>query len=84
LREAGEAFEISLLRAVDVEMVGVGGGDDSDVGRQMMERTVVFVGLDDRVGRRGVEQEIAVVVAEHAAEEGVAAGLGGVQYMGGH
>ena len=37
--------------------------------------------LDDGVGACRAEHEVAVVVAQDAAEEGIAAYLGGVQYV---
>ena len=49
-----EAFKISLARAVYVQMVGVGRGDNAHIGRKPVERTVKLVGFDYgvRTGRR--------------------------------
>ena len=49
-----EAFKISLARAVYVQMVGVGRGDNAHIGRKPVERTVELVGFDYgvRTGRR--------------------------------
>ena len=61
--EVGETFQISLLRAVDVEMVGVGRGHHGNPRAQMVERAVEFIGLDYAPWRFWSEQEITVVVA---------------------
>ncbi len=82
--EMSEALEIGLLGAVDVKMVGVGGGDDGHGRGEMMKRAVILVSLDDSVGRRGAQQEVAVIVFQHTAEKGVAANRAAVEYMGGH
>lgn len=38
--------------SVDIQVVGIGGGDNGDVGPQMQERPVVFIGLYDTSGGR--------------------------------
>ena len=42
-----ETLKIGLLGTIDVEVVGVGGGNDAHPRAQPMERAVEFVGLDD-------------------------------------
>ena len=84
LCEAGEAFQISGLVAVDVEMVGVGRGHHGDERGEVVERPVVFIGLDHRPGRLRSRHEVAVDVAQYAAEEGVAPLVRVAQYVGDH
>ena len=72
LGEVSEGFEVGLLGAVYVEVVGVGGCDHGDVRAQLMERAVVFVGFDYRVGRCGREYQIAVVAQQYSAQKCVA------------
>ena len=54
------------------------------MGVKVMERTVKFVGLDDRERARGRQQEIAAIVTQHAAQEGIAADAAAVQDVGRH
>ena len=82
--EMSEALQVCFFGAVDVEVVGVGGRDDGYVGLQAVEGAVVLVGLGHGPGRGGGEQQVAVVVAEYAAEEGVAAHAACVEHVGGH
>ena len=82
--EMSETLEIILGCAIDVQMVGIGRGHHCDIGSQVMERAVKLVGLDDRVRARGRQQEIAVVVAQHTAEKGVAPHARTVQDVGRH
>ena len=44
--EYGEGFEVMLLVAVNVEMVGIRRCYYGDIGMQMMERAIVFVSFD--------------------------------------
>ena len=83
--EMGETFQIVFLVAVDVEMVGVGGVDNRYVGRELMERAVVLVGLDDRKRRRGRQHKVAVVLSLHdAPQKGIAARGTAVEDVCGH
>lgn len=64
-----KAFTVGFRRAVDVEVVRVGGGDDGHERGKVVERAVELIGLGD--SERGVgEDEVGVVVLEDAAEEG--------------
>ena len=74
--EMAECLKVSLFVAVDIEMVGVGRGDDGYGRGEVMERAVVLVGLDRAPVRTGREEEVAACVAQYAAEEGVASGVG--------
>ncbi len=67
LCEVGEAFEICFLGAVNVEMVGVGRGDNRDIWCEMVKRAVEFVSLDDCIGACGRKQDVGIVVAQHSA-----------------
>ena len=64
-----EALPIGLGGAVDVEVVGVGGGDDGNVGRQLVERAVILVGFDDHVVALVGEQQVGAIVLRDATEE---------------
>jgi len=83
-RKDGESLQIVLLVAVDVQMVGVGARHHGQPGMQLVERTVVFVGLDDGIARFLVQHEVGACVAQYAAEESGATGLGAAQYVGYH
>ena len=83
-RIVAEALQISLLGAVDVEVVGVRGRDDGGIGRQVVERAVELVGLNDDIGARVVDEVVRAVVLRDAAEEGVATHVALVQDVGRH
>ena len=55
-----ETLQISLFGAIDVEVVGVGRGDDAHPGVEPMERAVELIGLDDHV--IGVREDIVGAV----------------------
>ena len=82
--EMSEALEVFLLGAVDVEMVGIGGGDHGHVWCELVERAVEFIGLHHRYVGSWCEQEIGVPVAQLAAEECVDGGALLVEDVGGH
>ena len=67
-----EAFEIGFFCAVDVEVVGVGGGDYCHPRAQPVERTVELVGFYDDVVALAGEYVVASVVLGDASEERVA------------
>ena len=72
--ERGEdlkGFAIGGGSAIDVEVIGVGGGDNGRGGVKAMEGAVVLVGLDDGQVAVVGEHEVAGVSLEDAAEEGV-------------
>ena len=78
-----ETLQIGLLGAVDVEMVGVGGGDDGGPRAQPVERTVILIGLYHHIV--AVAQEIVgAVVFQNASQKGVAAQVAVVHDVGAH
>ena len=78
-----EAFQISLFRSVDIEVVGIGGRDDGCIRPQVMERTVEFISFNDYVRTVLREQIIRSVVFRYASQKSIAADAL-VQQMGGH
>ena len=87
LNEGGvvcEAFEIGFLRAVDVEVVGVRGGDDGGKGSEMMEGAVKLISFYHNEGTFFGKEIVRSVVLYNASEEGVAAHVAFVQEVGGH
>ena len=83
-REVSETLAVGLGRAVDVKVVGVGAGHHSDGGRELVERAVKLVGLNHAQVAGGAQQEVGAVVAQHAAQKGVAPHAAVVQDMGSH
>lgn len=66
-----ESLAISLSRSVDIQMVGIDGCNHGYIGRKMMERAVVFVGLHHHILVLRVYQHIGVVVQTDAAQKGI-------------
>lgn len=62
-----------LVGAINVEVVSVGGGDDSIVGMKLQERAVVFIGFDHDIVARRAYYEVATKILANAAEESSAA-----------
>ena len=79
----GETFEVSLLGSVDVEMVGIGRGDDTHPGSQPMERAVELVGFYHHIVTTA-ENIVGGIVFGDASEEGVAVDGTLVHDMGAH
>ena len=73
-----------VVCAVDVEVVGVGGGDDAHPRAEVVEGAVELVGLNHRVGAVGREQQVGAIVFRDASQEGRAAHVRLVQQVGGH
>ena len=79
-----ETFQIGLFRTVDVEMVGVGAGDDRHPGAQPVERTVEFIGLNHHVVALFGEDIVGAVVLGDTSEEGIAVDAALVHDVGAH
>ena len=80
----GKGLAIRLFRTVNIKMIGINGRDDRHVGRQMMKRTVVLIGLDDHKGAVLIQKQVRAVVHTDAAEEGIGAQLRLIEQMGQH
>ena len=78
-----EALQISLLGAIDVQMVGVCRGDNRHIGRQPVEGAVELIGLDDNEIGVG-EDVVRAVVLRNASQEGVAVQMALVHDMSTH
>ena len=63
-------FEHVLMVAVDIEVVGVGGSDDSHVWMQLQEGAVKFVSLDDDIFAFLVNPKVAVKILSDASQKG--------------
>ncbi len=57
------------MRAVDVEVVGIGRGNHGHVGKETQERTVELVGLDSKPVA-GAEHEVAAEILGNTAQKG--------------
>ena len=79
-----EALQVGLGRAVDVQVVGVGGGDDAHPRAELVERAVEFVGLDDGVGTFSRQQQVGAVVLGDATQKGRTAHVRLMQQVGQH
>ena len=79
-----ETFQIGLFGAVDVEMVGVGAGDDRHPGAQPVERTVEFIGLNHHVVALFGEDIVGAVVLGDTSEEGITVDAALVHDVGAH
>ena len=75
LGKQAESLDHVGVVVVDVEVVGVGGRHHGDMGIQLEERTVEFVGLGHEYGVLA-QQQVGIVVLGNAAQEGVAAFAG--------
>ena len=73
-----------LVSAVDVQMVGVGGGYDRIVGVQLQERAVVFVSFHDHVLAVVVHNQVAVEVFGDAAKKSAASDVCFAEQIGYH
>src|SRR5690606_41837603 len=78
--ELDEGFFRRFCRAVDVEVIGIHGGDDGDVGIQSQEASVVFVGFN-HTHVAIAAPEIGTVVYCNSTEEGVATKTSVAQQM---
>ena len=65
-----EGFDKVGMGAVGVEVVGIGGGDDSHVGMQLQEGTVILVGLHHHIFTLVVDMQIAAEVLADATQKG--------------
>ena len=70
--ELRKGLLLGLVRAVDVEVVGIGRGDDRHVGEEPQERTVELVGLDRQPGPLA-QHEVAAEILGDAPQKGRAA-----------
>ena len=82
--EDGKTLKISLLSAVYVKVIGISGGDNGNVGRQMMKRTVILIGLNHSVWRRVAQQQIAVIIAQDATQKRITPHGAIVKYVSRH
>ena len=64
-----ESLNQFLVSAIDVEVVGVGGGDDRVVGVQLEEGAVVFISLHNNIFAVVVDKQVAVDILRDAAKE---------------
>ena len=67
-----KTFEIGLVRAIDVEMVGIDSRNHRHVRCQVMERAVELVSLDNHQIARIGEHQITRIVFGDTAQKGVA------------
>ena len=79
-----EALKISLLRAIYVEVVGVGSRDDSHPRTEPVEGAVELIGLNDDVVAGVGEDIVRAIVLRDAAEESVAVDMALVHDMSTH
>ena len=66
-----ETFAIGFGCAVDIEVIGVGGGDDGNPRAQPMKRTVVLVGFGNGDVTFVGQQQVGAVVFEYPAQKRV-------------
>ena len=66
-----KGFAVGLGCAIDIQMVGIHRRDDGHIGCQPVERTVVFVGLDDDIIALFVNQHIRAVVHTYSAQKSI-------------
>ena len=79
-----ETFEVGLFASVNIEVVGIGAGDDRSPGLEPVERTVKLVGFDNHVVTLFTEDVIRSVVLCDATEESVAVDVALVKQVGRH
>lgn len=84
LRIVAEALEISLLSAVDIEVVGVGGSDNAHPRTQPVEAAVELIGLYNDVIAAVGENIVCAIVLRDTTEESVAVDMTLVHDMGAH
>ena len=70
--EMSETLQISLLGSVDIQMIGIGCRNDSHIGMQPMERTVIFIGLDYRKRRLFRQDKVTVIITKNTTQERIA------------
>ena len=76
-----ETLKISLLGAVNVEVVGIGCRNNRGIRAQVVERAVKLVGLYHHIGRRLAQQVVGAIVLGYAAKKGVAPHMALVQQV---
>ena len=79
-----EALQISLLSAVDVQVVGICGRNHRGKRPQVVERAVKLVRFDDHIRAVLAEQVVCAVILRDAAEESVASHVAFVEQVGAH
>ena len=79
-----EALEISLLSAVDIEVVGVGGCDNAHPRTQPVKTAVELICLYNDVIAVVGENIVCAIVLRDTAEESVAVDVALVHDMGAH
>ena len=79
-----ETFQISLFCSIDVEMVGIGRGDDRHPRTEPMERTVELISFNHHVVAVVREDIVCAVVLGDASKEGVAVNTALVHDMSAH
>ena len=87
LNETGivaEALQISLFRAIDVEVVGVGRGDDAHPRAQPVERTVELVGLYHHIVALLAQNIVGAIVLRDTTQEGIALHMTLMHDVGAH
>ena len=70
--EVLEALPIGLGRVVDIEVVGVRGGDHRDEWREMVEGAVELISFDHGIVAVVGDEAVGLVIIRDTAEEGVA------------
>ena len=76
ISELEVGFEHVLMGAIDVEVVGVGSGNDRNIRVELEERAVVFISLDNHIFAFVVDHEITVEVLADASKESAASADG--------
>ena len=66
---------------VDVEVVGIRGGDHRDVWREMVEGAVELIGFDHGIVAVVGDEAVGLVIIRDTAEEGVAVDVARAQEM---
>ena len=79
-----EAFAIGFGRAIDIQMVGIGSGDNSHIRSQPVERTVELIRFDHGQVTFSGQHQVAVVVLQDATQKGIAIYMRLFQQMGKH
>ena len=63
------SLEHVLVGSVDIQVVGVGSGNDRNVGVKLEKGTIIFVGLDNNIITTIVNDKIAIEILADTTEE---------------
>ena len=80
----GETLQIGRFRAVDVEVVGIGRGDDRGVRAEVMERAVELIGFNYHIVARFGKEIVRTIVFRNPSQKGVASHVALMEEVGGH